>query len=161
MHARKSLQLCPALCDTLAHRAPLSKRSSRQEYWNRLLCPPPGYLPDLGLEPASLASSALTGWFFTSAWKAPIVSAVLYLIVQSCPTLCIPVELMDCSLLGFPVYEILQARVLEWVIMPSSGGSSQPRGWTQVSLVAGGFFTSWVTREAPATHSSVLAWRIP
>ena len=128
VHARKSLQLCPALCDTLAHRAPLSKRSSRQEYWNRLLCPPPGYLPDLGLEPASLASSALTGWFFTSAWKAPIVSAVLYLIVQSCPTLCIPVELMDCSLLGFPVYEILQARVLEWVIMPSSGGSSQPRG---------------------------------
>ena len=43
---------------------------------------------------------------------------------------------------------ILQARILEWVAMPSSRGSSQPRDQTQVSHIAGGFFTSWTTREA-------------
>ena len=43
---------------------------------------------------------------------------------------------------------ILQARILEWVAIPFSRGSSQLRGWTQVSHIAGGFFTSWATREA-------------
>ena len=43
---------------------------------------------------------------------------------------------------------ILQARILEWDVMPSSRGSSQPRYWTQVSRIAGSFFTSWATREA-------------
>ena len=46
------------------------------------------------------------------------------------------------------VYEILQARILEWVDFPFSRGSCQPRNQTQVSLIAGGFFTSWATREA-------------
>ena len=36
---------------------------------------------------------------------------------------------------------ILQARILEWVAMPSSRGSSQPRDWTQVSCIEGEFFT--------------------
>ena len=40
---------------------------------------------------------------------------------------------------------ILQARILEWFAMPSSRGSSQPRGQTQVSCTAGGFFTIWAT----------------
>ena len=44
---------------------------------------------------------------------------------------------------------ILQARILEWVAMPSSRGSSQPRDWTQVSRIAGRFFTVWATRESP------------
>ena len=38
--------------------------------------------------------------------------------------------------------------ILEWVPYPFSRGSSQPRVWTQVSHIAGGFFTSWATREA-------------
>ena len=42
---------------------------------------------------------------------------------------------------------IIQARMLEWVAFPFSGGSSQPRDQTQVSCTAGGFFTSWATRE--------------
>ena len=50
---------------------------------------------------------------------------------------------MDCI-----VYGILQARILEWVAFPFSRGSSQPRDQTQVSHIAGGFFTSWATREA-------------
>ena len=52
----------------------------------------------------------------------------------SCPTLCHP---MDCSLLGSSIHGIFQARVLEWVAMPSSRGSSRPRDWTQVSQAAG------------------------
>ena len=43
---------------------------------------------------------------------------------------------------------ILQARTLEWVAIPLSKGSSQPRDQTQVSHTAGGFYTVWATREA-------------
>ena len=43
---------------------------------------------------------------------------------------------------------ILQARILEWVAMPSSRGSSRPRNQTGVSYLAGGFFTNWAIREA-------------
>ena len=43
---------------------------------------------------------------------------------------------------------IFQARILEWVAIPFSRGSSQPRDWTQVSCIAGRFFTIWATREA-------------
>ena len=52
---------------------------------------------------------------------------------QSCPTLCNP---MDCSPPGFSVHEILQARILEWVAMPFTRGSSQPRDWTQVCSIS-------------------------
>ena len=47
---------------------------------------------------------------------------------------------------------ILQARILEWVGMPSSRRSSQPRDWTQDSCIAGRFFTVWTTREALIEH---------
>jgi len=50
---------------------------------------------------------------------------------------------MDYTVLG-----ILQARKLEWVAFPSSRESSQPRDQTQVSCIAGRFFTSWATNEA-------------
>ena len=43
---------------------------------------------------------------------------------------------------------ILQARILKWVAFPFSRGSFQPRDRTQVSRIAGGFFTVWATREA-------------
>ena len=51
-----------------------------------------------------------------------------------------------CDRMDYTVHGILQARVLEWVAFPFSRGSSQPRDWTQVSPIAGGFFTSWATR---------------
>ena len=54
-----------------------------------------------------------------------------------------------CSLPGFSVHGILQARILEWVAVPFSRGSSRPRDWTLVSHIDGRFFTSWATREAP------------
>ena len=49
----------------------------------------------------------------------------------------------------YTVHGLLQARILELVAFPFSRGSSQPRDQTQVSHIAGGFFTSWATREAP------------
>ena len=52
---------------------------------------------------------------------------------------------MDRNL--FPVHGILQARILECIATPSSKGSSQPRDWTQISLIAGRFFTVWATSE--------------
>ena len=50
--------------------------------------------------------------------------------------------------MDFTVHGILQARILEWVAFPFSKEFSQPRDQTQVSCIAGGFFTSWATREA-------------
>ena len=80
-----------------------------------------------------------------------------------------------CNTVDCTVHGILQARILEWVAFPFSRGSSQPRDRIQVSYIAGRFFTSWATREAQlirytrlnnkekemATHSNILAWRIP
>ena len=49
--------------------------------------------------------------------------------------------------MDYTVHRILQARILEWVAFPFSGGSFQPRDQTQVLCIAGGFFTRWATRE--------------
>ena len=70
---------------------------------------------------------------------------VCVLVVQSYSTLC---ESIDYNLPGSSVHGILQARILEWVAMPFSRGSSQPRDRTQVSHIAGRFFIIWATREA-------------
>ena len=61
----------------------------------------------------------------------------LVLVVQSCLTFCDPI---DCSPPDSSVHGILQARTLEWVAIPFSRGSSQPKDWTQVSCIAGRFF---------------------
>ena len=55
---------------TITHQVPLSMGFSRQEYWSGLPCPPPGDLPNPGIEPASLESPALAGRFLAgySSW---------------------------------------------------------------------------------------------
>ena len=55
---------------------------------------------------------------------------------------------MDCNPPGSSVHVILQARILEWVAISFSRGSSQPRDQTQVTHIAGRLFTDWATREA-------------
>ena len=65
------------------------------------------------------------------------------LVTQSCLTLC---DSGDCSPPGFSVHGIFQARILEWVSIPLSRGSSQPRDWTNISFIAGRLFTVWTTR---------------
>ena len=70
--------------------------------------------------------------------------------LRSCPTLCNHVD--HCSP-GSSVHGILQATILEWVIMPSSRGSFGPRDQTYISYIAlaGRFFTSSATWEAPGS----------
>ena len=80
------------------------------------------------------------------------------LVAQLCPTLCDP---MDCSLPGSSVHGILQARILEWVAYPFSRGSSWPRNWAGVSSIAGRFFNSGATREAPVKCESEVAQSCP
>ena len=65
-------------------------------------------------------------------------------VTQLCPTLC---DHLDCSPPGFSIHGIFQARILGWVSIFFSRGSSQPRDWTQVSHIAGRCFTLWDTRE--------------
>ena len=65
-------------------------------------------------------------------------------VAQSCLTLCDP---MDCSLSGFSVHGISQARVLEWIAISFFRGSSWPRDWTKVSHIVGRCFTILATRE--------------
>ena len=135
---------------------------SRQEYWSGLPFPSPGDLPDAGIEPMSLRSPALADRFFTTEppgnpWKGvpftktfadvkgkmdllPVLDyrtvisrhpqCVCVLSLQSCLILCDP---MDCSPPDSSVHGIIQTRILEWVAMPSSRGSSQPRDRTHVS----------------------------
>ena len=64
---------------------------------------------------------------------------------MSCPT---PHDAMDSFPPGSSVRGILQARILEWVAISSSRGSSPPRDQIQVSHFAGRLFTIWATREA-------------
>ena len=123
------------------------------------------YTEDQG--PVEVNSSAILGpfdsnqfmlcpWtvsFFQSLCPAPFPSVSLSLIyrvylacaksLSLCLTLCDP---MDCNLPGCSVHGILQVRILEWVAMPFSRGSFQPRGQTQVSRIAGRFFPFWATR---------------
>ena len=80
-------------------------------------------------------------------WKS-IAKIYLCSVSQQCLTLCDP---LDCSLPGSSVHGIFQARILEWVAISFSRGSSQPRDWTHVSCIsciAGGFFTHWAIGEA-------------
>ena len=70
---------------------------------------------------------------------------VKVLVAQPCPALC---NLMDCSLSGYSVHGALQARILEWIALPSSRGSSQPRDRTCVPCVSL-FFTTSAAWEAP------------
>ena len=106
----------------VAHQAPLSMVFLRQEYWSGLPRPPPGDLPDQGIEPESLMSPTLAGGFFTAGTLRPesemertpevpasIQDEALFdctkpscsSVAQSCPTLCDP---MNRSTPGLPVH---------------------------------------------------------
>ena len=79
-----------------------------------------------------------------SGQQAATIKDQLSKAAQSCLTLCNP---MDCSLPGSSVHGIFQARVLEWVAISFSRGSSWPRDWIRVSCIVGRRFTDWATRE--------------
>ena len=111
-------------------------------------------LPGSGIEPVS---PILAGGFFTPKATREAQKIFWYylfvyfisclkfsLVAQSCRTLCAP---MDCSLPGSSVRGIVPARVLDWVAISFSRGSSQPRDRTRVSHIVGRRFTIWATRE--------------
>ena len=89
---------------TVAHQAPLSMGLSRQEYWSGLSFPPPGGLPNPGIEPMSLTSPALAGRFFTTsaAWEAPsYIEGIINLVVPLTDVQCdfiLVVLLLICHL---------------------------------------------------------------
>ena len=87
------------------------------------------------------------------SFSVTVLIGTCVLLAQSCLTLCDP---MDSSPQGSSVHGILQARILEWVAIPFSRGSSQPRDQPQVSCIAGRFFTVWASREVQFIYSAVL-----
>ena len=110
---------------------------SRQEYWSGLPCSPPADLPNPEIEPRSptlevnsLPSEPLGKPIII--WKWTWLSRVR---LGNPPDYCI-------------FHGILQARILEWVAISLSRGSSQPWDGTQVSRIGGRLFTNWATREA-------------
>ena len=126
---------------TAAHQAPLFIGFSRQACWIRLAFPFPGNLPNPRMEPVSPA--LLTDSLPLSWPGSPAKTLCMYELW----TLLSRVQFFATP--WTVVHEILQARILEWVLVPFSRGSSQPRNQTQVSRIAGRLFTSWAAREAP------------
>ena len=115
----------------------------------RLSCPLGSYKPSGGRSGLQIRGSRNP----VSMWHLHTQVTSEVKVAQSCPTLCDPVDYSPWN---------LQARILEWVAFSFSRGSSQPRNRTQVSCIAGGFFTSWATREAQIwyrwiTHHSVIS----
>ena len=78
-------------------------------------------------------------------------------VAQSCPTLCDPV---DCNLLDFSVHGIFQARILEWVAISFSRGSSRPKDWTQVLLNCRQIVYHLSHREVLVKHSEEGLWAL-
>ena len=129
---------------TAACQTPLSMGFSRQEYWSGMPFPSPGIFLTQGLNLCLLICSR---FFTTEAAGKPLLLCMWSRSV--CPTLCSPI---DCSLPGSSVHGIFQARVLEWVAISFSRGSSQPRDWTSVSLTVVRCFTIWATCEVYTCH---------
>ena len=110
----------PTLCNTMDYSPPGSSVHgiSQARILEWVAIPSPADLFNPRIEPVSLA---LVGGFF--ATESPGKESESE-VAQLCLTLCGP---MDCSLLGSSIHGIFQARVLEWVAISFSGGSSQPR----------------------------------
>ena len=119
----------------------------------------PTPFPSISVHTAWLQESNIWLFFLTvffGLWSSRLTLKCVW--AQLCLTLCNSVWLSDCSSTGSSVHGTLQARVLEWVAMPSSRRSSQPRDWTcisGVSCTADRFFTTELSRK-PFTH--MVGW---
>ena len=139
---------CPACCDPIdcPHQAPLSLGFSRQDYWSGLLFPSPWNLPNPGIELRSLHCRQTFSHLIhqESPMEHQITKAIIYilhgiccycccLVAQSCPTVLQPHRLYSPP--GSSVHRISQARIPEWVAIPFSRESSQPREQALVSCI--------------------------
>ena len=119
----------------LPHQAALRRWSPTpptSTFCHRLWASPGSFLPSLF--PPPVPQEAASSLVRAVKWKWKSLSHVWLF--------AIPLT----SLPGSSVYGILQAILLELVAVPFSRGSSQPRDWTQVSRIVGGFLTIWATR---------------
>ena len=91
------------------------------------------------------------GWFLSSENKGPRIHFQF-----SCEVWSESHSVMSHSLWH---HGILQARILEWIAFPLSRGCTQPRDQTQVSYIAGRFFTSWATRVSFHRHCQIIFQR--
>ena len=138
----KLLVLCPILCDPMDLSPPGS--SVHGTLQARILTGVgcrfllKGIFPTEGSYPHLLC---LLHW---QAGSLPLVPPGDGLVTKPCLTLVIPWT-VACQA---PLARILQARILEWVAISFSRGSSRPRNQTQVSRIAGRWFTNWAMREA-------------
>ena len=153
------------LCVTLwtaAHQAPPSLGFSRQEYWSGLPFPSPMHACML----SRFSHVQLCATLWTAAHQAPLSTGFSRQeywsglpfpsnVPQLYPTLWGP---MDCSLPGSSVHGIFQARILEWVAIFSSKGSSQPRDQNLVSWIADGFFTTEPLRNPLDISNIFVKW---
>ena len=149
---------------TIVHQAPLSMGFSRQEYWSGLPCPPPGDLPDPGIEPTSPMSPVLAGGFFTASanWEAgnSCVHTYVLSLLDLPPTPGSPLTpahippsrssqstgLSSLCVQQYPPSDLFycgRARLPVQEMRVQSLGREDP-----------------LEREM-ATHSSILAWRFP
>ena len=92
---------------------------------------------------SSINTTTLKELVLGGKWKWKVLDA------QSCLTLC---HCMDCS---SSVHGMPQTGILEWVVIPFSRRSSQPRDQTQVSWIASRFFTIWVTSQSPKNECTL------
>ena len=113
---------------TVACQAPLSMEFSRQEYWSGLTFPSPGCLPNPGIEPAS---PALAGGLFHNEPPGKPHNHMC-----TCSVMSDSLWVHGCSLPGSSVHGIFQARILEWLAIFSSRGSSRPRDQTHISCIS-------------------------
>ena len=115
---------------------------ARSSFWH--LPALPGLQPPPLISKASIFVSVLPSHHLLCVWikypsaPPPPKDGGGGLVAKSYPTLCNP---MDCSPPCSSVHGIPQARILEWVAISSSRGSSWPWDWTCISCLAGGFFT--------------------
>ena len=100
----------------------------------------------------STSASLMTGKFLTMLCESESVS---------CSVMSDSATPMDYSLGGSSVHGILQTRILEWIYIPFSRGSSWPRDQTWVSCIAGGLFTIWATRDITTNWKILKDIRIP
>ena len=142
-------QSCPALCgpmDCTPCQASLSVEFSRQEYWSEWLCPPPGDLPNPGIE-SIIAGGFFTSWATREAQEYWSEGGVCVCVCGFC---CCWVT--QACLFVTPCVTrqslIWDAEVRYVCVSCSVRGSFWPRNWTGVSCIAGRFLTSWATREA-------------
>ena len=103
--------------------------------------------------PGALAVSG--EWALSTDLRGLVHACVHAKLLQSCLTLC---DAMDCSPPGSSVHGISQARIMESVAISFSRGSSRPRDKTQVSCIAGRFFTIWATWSLPLVRWRCSKW---